>query len=49
MDIKFHRKVHKSYLKIASLNKQRIVLIDGSKSITDIENQIWKRVKDKIL
>ena len=49
MDIKFHRKVHKSYLKLASLNKQRIVIIDGSKSVVDIENQIWKKVKDKIL
>jgi len=49
MDIKFHKKVYKSYLKLASLNKQRIVLIDGSKSISEIENHIWKKVKDKIL
>jgi dTMP kinase len=49
MDIKFHKKVYKSYLKLASLNKQRIVLIDGSKSVSAIENQIWKKVKDKIL
>ena len=49
MDIKFHKKVYKSYLKLASLNKQRIVLIDGSKSIVEIENQIWKKVKEKIL
>ena len=49
MDIKFHKKVNRSYLKLASLNKQRIVLIDGGKSISEIENQIWKKVKDKIL
>ena len=49
MDIKFHNKVYRSYLKIASLNKRRIIMIDGSKSILDIENQIWKNVKNKIL
>ena len=49
MDINFHKKVYRSYLKLASLNKQRIVLIDGSKSITYIENQIWKKIKNKIL
>ena len=49
MDINFHKKVYRSYLKLASLNKQRIVLIDGSKSITNIENQIWKKIKNKIL
>ena len=49
MDIKFHNKVYRSYLKIASLNKRRIIMIDGSESIIDIENQIWKNVKNKIL
>ena len=48
MDMKFHNKVYKSYLRHASLNKRRITMIDGSKSITDIENEIWKTVKDKI-
>ena len=48
MDMKFHNKVYKSYLRHASLNKRRITMIDGSKSITDIENEIWKKVKDKI-
>ena len=48
MDIKFHNKVCKSYLKIASLNKRRIIMIDGSKTILEIENQIWNKVKNKI-
>ena len=48
MDMKFHNKVYKSYLRHASLNKRRITMIDGSKSITDIENEIWKKVKNKI-
>ena len=48
MDIKFHNKVYKSYLKLAALNKRRIVMIDGSKSILDIENDIWNKVKKKI-
>ena len=48
MDIKFHNKIYKSYLKLASLNKHRIFMIDGSKTISDIENEIWNKVKNKI-
>lgn len=48
MDIKFHNKIYKSYLKLASLNKRRIFMIDGSKTISDIENEIWNKVKNKI-
>ena len=48
MDIKFHNKIYKSYLKLASLNKRRIFIIDGSKTISDIENEIWNKVKNKI-
>ena len=48
MDIKFHNKIYKSYRKLASLNKRRIFMIDGSKTISDIENEIWNKVKNKI-
>lgn len=48
MDIKFHNKIYQSYLKLASLNKSRIFMIDGSKTISDIENEIWNKVKNKI-
>jgi len=48
MDIKFHNKIYKSYLKLASINKRRIFMIDGSKTISDIENEIWNKVKNKI-
>tara|TARA_B110000858_G_scaffold197869_1_gene261234 strand:- start:4610 stop:5230 length:621 start_codon:yes stop_codon:yes gene_type:complete len=48
MDIKFHNKVYSSYIKLASLNKRRIVMIDGSKSILNIENEIWNKVKNII-
>ena len=48
MDIKFHNKIYKSYLKLASLNKRRIFMIDGSKTISDIEDEIWNKVKNKI-
>ena len=48
MDIKFHNKIYKSYLKLASLNKRRIFMIDGNKTISDIENEIWNKVKNKI-
>ena len=48
MDINFHNKIYKSYLKLASLNKRRIFMIDGSKTISDIENEIWNKVKNKV-
>ena len=48
MDIKFHNKIYKSYLKLATLNKRRIYMIDGSKTISGIENEILNKVKNKI-
>ena len=48
MDIKFHNRVYKSYLELASLNKRRIYMIDGNRTISEIENEIWKKVKNKI-
>ena len=48
MDIKFHNKIYKSYLKLASLNKRRIYMIDGSKTISGIENEIWNKVKNNL-
>ena len=35
-------------IKFASLNKRRIYMIDGSKTISGIENEIWNKVKNKI-
>ena len=44
----FHEKVRKSYLKLASNEPKRIYVIDASKSISDIQNEIIKIV-NKIL
>ena len=47
MNMNFHNKVRKSYLKLASEDKKRFIKIDGSKKISEIENQIWCIVKKK--
>ncbi len=38
----FHQKVRKMYLKIASENKDRFCIIDSTKSINDIQDEITK-------
>lgn len=43
--IEFHRKVHQGYIKIASQNKNRIVLIDGTMPIEAIKDEIISHVK----
>ncbi len=43
--MEFHRKVHQGYIKIASQNKNRIVLIDGTKPIEAIKDEIISHVK----
>ena len=47
MDLKFHQKVRKSYLKLANLNKKRFIKIDGEESISKIETKIWDIVKKR--
>jgi len=38
----FYRRVREAYRELASREPKRIVLIDGSPSVDDIENEIWK-------
>jgi dTMP kinase len=47
MDMKFHHKVRKSYLKLAKFNKKRFIKIDGTKTISQIENKIWNIVENE--
>ena len=47
MDMKFHHKVRKSYLKLAKLNNKRFIKIDGTKTISQIENKIWNIVENE--
>lgn len=37
----FFNKVRQGYLKIAEANSQRYKIVDGTKSIPEIENEIW--------
>lgn len=41
----FHRRVSQGYLELARRYPDRIALIDGSKSIPDVQKAIWKRVE----
>lgn len=43
-DDAFYQRVRKGYLKIAELDKKRIKIIDGVKSIEEIKSQIWELV-----
>ncbi len=44
-DIAYYKKVIKGYLKISRNNKKRFVVIDGSKTIDEIHNDILKHLK----
>jgi dTMP kinase len=38
----FYDRVRNAYRDLAAREPKRIVLIDGSRSVDDIENEIWK-------
>jgi dTMP kinase len=40
--IEFYERVREAYRELARREPKRIVLIDGSRSVDDIENEIWK-------
>jgi dTMP kinase len=45
-DVKFHKRVKNGYLKIAAKEPKRIKLVDGSKSIEQVQNKILKIITD---
>lgn len=45
--ISYYKKVINGYLQIASNNKERFVVIDGTDSISDIHNQVTETIKFK--
>ncbi|MCQ2965200.1 MAG: dTMP kinase [Alphaproteobacteria bacterium] len=49
MDIEFHKKLRLAFLDIAKNNKERCVVIDASKSIDDIHNEICNIIELKLL
>jgi dTMP kinase len=42
--LEFHRKVYEAYHALAAREPQRVRLIDGSKSMDEVEQQIWEVV-----
>lgn len=47
-NIAFHKRVHKGFKAIANKNKKRFVVIDGNKSIEDIQKKIISTVNKKL-
>ncbi len=47
--IKFHQIIRNGYLEIAEDNAERIILIDGDKAITEVQEEIIRIVQEKIL
>ena len=47
-DYEFHQRVRDAYLKIANKNKDRFYIIDSTKNINDIQNEI-KKILDIVL
>ena len=45
-DIAFHQRVHESYLKLASEEPQRWLVIDATQSKEEIAQIIWRRVSE---
>jgi dTMP kinase len=45
----FHEKVRQGYLKIAQDEPDRFVIIDASKSIEEVADQIWKAIEGRLL
>jgi dTMP kinase len=43
----FHTRVRNGYLKIAEIEADRFMVIDGTRSISDIHDDIWQTVKNK--
>jgi dTMP kinase len=48
-DIDFHRRVHDGYLKLASQEPERWLLLDATQSKDKVEQLIWQRVNQLII
>ncbi|MBZ0215820.1 MAG: dTMP kinase [Fimbriimonadaceae bacterium] len=48
-DIVFHKKLRDSFLDLARAEPDRFVVIDATKSVTEIAEAIWVSVNDKLL
>ncbi|MEO2066259.1 MAG: dTMP kinase, partial [Desulfurobacteriaceae bacterium] len=46
--LEFHRKVREGFLKIAEKEKDRVVIIDGRKSVDEIFSEVVKEVQRRL-
>lgn len=46
--IEFHRKVRSVYLKLAEENPHRIKLVDGTRPVDTVSEQIWQIVQNRV-
>lgn len=46
--LEFHRKVYEAYHALASREPQRVRLIDGSKGVDEVEQEIWEVVSERV-
>jgi dTMP kinase len=46
--IEFHKKVRKGFIEIAKREKKRYIIVDGTKSVEEIHNEIMKIMEDKL-
>ncbi len=46
--MEFHKRVRAGFLEIAEKNPNRVILIDGRKSIEDIADKIFTEISKKI-
>ena len=46
--ISYYKKVIQGYLQIAKINKNRFVVIDGTKTIQEIHSEVISVIKSKV-
>jgi len=46
--LEFHRKVYEAYQALAAREPQRVRLIDGSKTMDEVEQEIWEAVSARV-
>jgi dTMP kinase len=48
LDLAFYERVRQGYLSLAAAEPQRWVLIDASRSITEVQAQVWQVVSERL-
>src|SRR5262249_20094125 len=45
MELEFHRRVRRRYLELAENESSRFVVLDGTKAVSVLQEEIWEKVK----